>query len=496
MSHLFAGIMCLTSLAAYIFMNWVVEMFHRRLRLRMADLRCFASIPIGLILASPWLIVFGKQALTHDETSMAHYSLPGWNIKAKILGWTFTCYKPSLFWAAFPPLLWILAGSGSLICLYQVVRGNYGPQHVFLLSAAIIPTIVLFTPLYSPIVGALGEWMPSRFMKIVPVPTLAALSGGMIFQLLFSFRAGHAKQNLIIRSAGILLAFIAMLIIVPQGVTIQKNLYVTRNQVSTPLHTWDSDFRDLESVLKNKVVLTDPLTSYFLPYYTGAYTVAMPAAHGSPYINHEARLADASTMLNPQTASAERHELLDRYGVDYVMLNLRPEMDKEASRRAISGFYMHEADSAEADTEKKKRRKRKYSRPTIWDLVTISVVRNVASKLTAQGILPTPEEISEQLAVLGKQHVLLEELSPKGVVTCAANNEISLSTLYLPEGGKPSSAAKAPSAGENDIVSALQSDDGQSEMGTDRMGTGPKGTGRSTGIDQNRSVLLTIDCAA
>ena len=139
------------------------------------------------------------------------------------------------------------------------------------------------------------------------------------------------------------------------------------------------------------------------------------------------------------------------------------DMDKEASRRAISGFYIHEADSTKADTEKKKRPKRKYSRPTIWDLVTVSMVRKVASRLTAQGILPTPEAISEELAVLGKKDVLLEELSPKDVVICAANNEILPSILHLPESTKAPSAGKSLSASENGIVSALQLDDDHNE---------------------------------
>lgn len=341
MSHLFAGIMCLISLVAYIFVNWLVEKIHRRPRMKLADLRCLASIPIGLVVASPWLIVFGKQALMHDEASISHYSLPGSNIEAKIPGWTYTCYKPDLFWKAFPTLLWLLAGLGLLICLYQVIRGNYKPHHVFLLSAAVIPVLVLFTPLYSPIVNTFGEWMPSRFMKIVPVPALTALSGGAIFQLLFSLRTKHRKQSIVIRSSGILLGFIAMLIVIPPSIEIQKNLHLVRNQVLAPLDTWDSDFHELEGILKNKVVLTDPWTSYFLPYYTEAFTVAIPAAHGSPYINHEARLADVSAMLNPQTTIADRHELLDRYRVDYVMLNLRPEMDKEASRYGlIKGYYL------------------------------------------------------------------------------------------------------------------------------------------------------------
>jgi hypothetical protein len=339
MSHLFTGVMCFTSLITYILMSWGIDAVHRKPRLWKEDLRRLAFIPIGLIVSSPWLVMFGKQALAHTEISMSHYSLPDWDAKTTILGWTFTIYKTKLFWEIYPTLLWILTGIGLLICLYYIIRGSYKPLHVFLVSAAIIPVIVLLTPLYSPIVHIFGEWMPSRFIRIMPVPPLAALSIGMILYFFASIRANHRIQRPVIRSLGIILVLIFMIIIIPPIITTQKNLYTSRNQVLTTLNTWDSDFNALKDTLKDKVVLTDPWTSYFLPYYTSAYTVAIPAAHGSPYINHEARLDDVSVMFNPQTDPANRYELLDRYNVEYVMLNLRPKIDNTASGYGLIGDY-------------------------------------------------------------------------------------------------------------------------------------------------------------
>jgi len=338
-SHLFAGIMCLISLMTYILVHWSIDAIHGRARSWKADLRCLAYIPIGFVVASPWLIAFGGQALTHDQTSIAHYSLPSVEAKATIMGWTFTRYKPLLLWDAFPMLLWVLAGVGLLICLYYIVRGSYQAGHIFLVTAAILSTVVLLTPLYSLITHIFGAWMPSRFMNLLPVPAMAALGCQMLLRLFASIRATHRLQQAISRSLGILIALIAMIILIPPIITKQKGLYTRRNRALTPLHTWDTDFNDLRNTLKDKVVLSDPWTSYFLTYYTSAYAVAIPAAHGSPYINHEARLAHVSAMFDPKTNSTKRLELMDDYRIEYVLLNLRPKLDSTASRYGLIGNY-------------------------------------------------------------------------------------------------------------------------------------------------------------
>jgi hypothetical protein len=323
MSHLFTAIMCFTFLITYILLTWGIDAIHRKKRLWLEELKRLAFIPIGCIVASPWLFIFGKQALTHTEISMSHYSLPDWHVETTILGWTFTIYKPKMFLEIFPNILWILAGIGFLICLYYIIRGNYKPVHIFLVSSAIIPVLVLLTPLYLPIVHIFGEWMPSRFIRVMSVPPLAVLSCGTIVYFLTMLRANHKIQRSIIRSFGIILAFIFIIIVISPIAIMQRNLYKSSEQVLTPLDAWNIDFPTLKGMIKDKVVLTDPDTSYFLTYYTSAYVVAIPPGHGSPYINHEARIAEVSAIFDPNTNPEKRYELLNKYQVEYVMLNLR-----------------------------------------------------------------------------------------------------------------------------------------------------------------------------
>jgi hypothetical protein len=155
------------------------------------------------------------------------------------------------------------------------------------------------------------------------VPPLAVLSCGTIVYFLTMLRANHKIQRSIIRSFGIILAFIFMIIVISPIAIMQKNLYKSREQVLTPLDAWNIDFPTLKGMIKDKVVLTDPDTSYFLTYYTSAYVVAIPPGHGSPYINHEARIAEVSAIFDPNTNPEKRYELLNKYQVEYVMLNLR-----------------------------------------------------------------------------------------------------------------------------------------------------------------------------
>ncbi len=332
MSHLFTAVVCFAFVIAYFLLACAIDAIHRKQRCWASDFKRLAFIPMGCIVASPWVFVFLKEAVTHTETSVSQYSQPSWHVDAAMLGRTFTIYAPKRMLEVFPDPVWILAGIGFLICLYYVIRGNYKPGHVFLISSAIVPVLVLLTPLYSPIVRICGEWMPTRFVTVMSVPALAALTCGMAVELFSEIGRNHYRRGLIISSVGVLLAFTFMMAVISPAAIQQKQLYDSQDEVLTPLLTWDSDFSSLKGMLKDRVVLTDPMTSYFLTYYTGAYVVAITRGHGSPYINDEARNADVSAMFDPNTSRTKRCEMLDKYHVEYVMLNMRPGSSDAASR--------------------------------------------------------------------------------------------------------------------------------------------------------------------
>jgi hypothetical protein len=250
-------------------------------------------------------------------------------------------YRPGRFLETFPNAVWILSGIGFLICVVRMIRGSYKPMDVFLVSSALIPPLVLLTPLYAPMVRVFCEWMPSRFVTVMPVPALAALTCGRIGGWLSAMRERGRVRGAMSGGIGVILGVAFMVVVIGPVAIMQARLYEARDKVVTPLAMWGSGDAALRGMLKDKVVLTDATTAYCLAYYAGAYAVAIPAGHGSPYINHEARNADVAAMFDLRTSAAERNELLRKYHVDYVLLNFRGRRGEAAARgEGVSKEYI------------------------------------------------------------------------------------------------------------------------------------------------------------
>jgi hypothetical protein len=86
---------------------------------------------------------------------------------------------------------------------------------------------------------------------------------------------------------------------------------------------WYDALRYLEDKIDEPgVVLSDPWTSYSVPAFTRHYVAAVPIGHASPRdAGNVYRVRDAMDVLNPYVDIDTTRELLDRYGVDYVVLN-------------------------------------------------------------------------------------------------------------------------------------------------------------------------------
>ena len=172
--------------------------------------------------------------------------------------------------------------------------------------------------------------MTPRFTMLLPVPILAALGIRHLLRYLSAGRLRTAK--LAIAACALIGLFITLF---PSVMVQQIDLSKQQNSVLTPLNGWDSDFAKLKPEIEGKVVLSDIWTSYFLPYYTSAYVVAIPPAHGSPFIDQEKRATDVATVLNPNTPVDVVMALLREYEVDYVLLNLRPLLNKDFNKYGL-----------------------------------------------------------------------------------------------------------------------------------------------------------------
>ncbi len=331
MTHLFTGVACLLSLLSYVVIKFVVDVASKRSLRQFISYAQFIYIPVGFVVASPWLILYTHQFFTRESSSPAHYQmLHQDNLLATIGGTKLFSFKRELFFDSYHNLLWILAAIGLLICLYKIIKNNSEDFHVFLIATAITPMLILLTPLYMVSTKIFGAWMTPRFMQILPVPILAALA---IRGILTTLTKDPFRILKTIAAAGALLGVFVILFI--PVVAQQMDLHRQQNGVLTPLDGWDADFDEMKEMIKGKVVLSDIWTSYFLPYYTGAYVVAIPAAHGSPFVDQEKRTADIALALNPATSFSTVMELLKKYEVEYLLLNLRPKLNPNFSKYSL-----------------------------------------------------------------------------------------------------------------------------------------------------------------
>jgi hypothetical protein len=339
-THLFTGVACLLSLLSYGMLKFVADIACKRsLRKCISDVQ-FIYIPVGFVVASPWLILYTHQFFTREASSPAHYQMLHQDeLLATIGGTKLFCFKRELFFDSYNNLLWILAAIGLLICLYKVIKRKSEDFHLFLIVTAITPLLILLTPLYMVSTKIFGAWMTPRFMQVLPVPILAALAIRHILTILTKSPFRIAKT---IAAAGALLGLFVILFI--PVVAQQIDLHRQQNSVLTPLNVreaiprignWDADFDEMKEMIKDKVVLSDIWTSYFLPYFTGAYVVAIPEAHGSPFVDQERRTEDVALALNPATSTDSLIELLKKYEVEYLLLNLRPKLNPSFSKYSL-----------------------------------------------------------------------------------------------------------------------------------------------------------------
>jgi hypothetical protein len=86
----------------------------------------------------------------------------------------------------------------------------------------------------------------------------------------------------------------------------------------------ESDLSGVLDVLPaGAAVLSDPQTSYYLSALAENYVAAIPYGHSSPVVtDDDRRRADVAAVLDPGAAQTEVAAILERYGMDYVLLNV------------------------------------------------------------------------------------------------------------------------------------------------------------------------------
>lgn len=86
------------------------------------------------------------------------------------------------------------------------------------------------------------------------------------------------------------------------------------------------------------IVLSDPLTSWLLPAFTGAKIVAL--YHNNPLVpDNDQRVADAVCFYHPTTSLEERKRIAVKYSVTHLLLNFDRMKENEVNR--INNYYLN-----------------------------------------------------------------------------------------------------------------------------------------------------------
>lgn len=100
----------------------------------------------------------------------------------------------------------------------------------------------------------------------------------------------------------------------------------------------DNYFLLQDKIAEGDIVLSDPLTSWLLPAFTGAKIVSL--YHNNPLVpDNERRVADAARFYHPATPLEERKQIVNTYRATHVLLNFDRMNENEVNR--INDYYLH-----------------------------------------------------------------------------------------------------------------------------------------------------------
>jgi hypothetical protein len=225
-----------------------------------------------------------------------------------------------------PGVLWSWMGPAWLLFpllappLWREGRGN--PAVLWLLATAIAVAVTLFVP---PVVALLEPRLGYLLMRVVWITPLAGLVGWALPHLWRTVRDARGAPRL--RAAGLLaltLVLLAPAVADALQVARHAKALAAEERAHSPL-PWSDALRWMDrSLPRGQVVLSDPVTSYSVPMFTGHYVATLVDQHSSPSDSLAlTRLLDARDALDPFAEWTRTREVIRRYGVGVIVLNDR-----------------------------------------------------------------------------------------------------------------------------------------------------------------------------
>lgn len=211
----------------------------------------------------------------------------------------------SVLWVAVPLAWWPLWKHG---------RNN--PAALYLLAASAAAFVVMFCP---PVVTLLQPRLGYLLMRMVWIVPLSGLLAWALPELAVRVRRRG-------RLAALALGGLVLLSVPMVGAGLEVLLHprhmADAEAADSPL-AWEAPLAWLDRTFpRPQVVLSDPATSYAVPMMTRHYVVTLLDQHSSPSDSLALRrLIDSRDALDPYGSWERTRTLVDRHGVDIVVLN-------------------------------------------------------------------------------------------------------------------------------------------------------------------------------
>jgi len=280
----------------------------------------------GIVVASPWVGNFIRAWFARVDVTDPVFSAGRAASFVHWWGYSLQVYSDPLV-RILPGAMFFLAILGFIRALTHVVRGDSTVADRFAVWSVGAGSVLLYTPVFGLVAPMLGTWAP-RLVLIFPFSLLFGLAGAAAMDRISAGLWVPLRQRAGQLAALLLLYWIASSMVSSTSLpTALSGFWST--PISSPLGAWDIEERLASSGPVPHLVLSDPETSYSLPYLTGAYVVTVTPGHSSPYVNHRTRLRDVRDFYVADRGTLRRHHTLDQYGADGVAVNL----DREWPRR-------------------------------------------------------------------------------------------------------------------------------------------------------------------
>ncbi len=244
----------------------------------------------------------------------------------QVAGWRFI--KPGALIGSGPSP-WALAFLLAPVLVLLAKDRNWA---IWLLASMAAVLATAFNPLFVEAVvrsGLLPAWGVWRLA--LQVFQFQLVLGGVGAMALAWWIAAGAKTWGWSRAASlIVLLVVGGLALLPSSVPLLRPLWGYTGDSAAVLTGAQPRLRDrveteladaLEMIPAGATVLTDPQTGYFIGAISDHYVPAITYGHSSPAINDDdRRREDVALVLDPQTPPAQIIPIMERYGVEFVLL--------------------------------------------------------------------------------------------------------------------------------------------------------------------------------